>query len=238
MTGVIVQARLGSTRLPGKVLLPAAGQPLLGHLLERLKACQRVDAVIVATTSESRDEAIVEYCNSLNIPVYRGSEQDVLDRYYRAAREFGIQTVVRVTSDCPLIDPSLIDEQLLFFRDRSNAFDLMTNRHPLTYPDGLDFDIIPAASLSYVWRHASDPRHREHTVPYFWDMGLRVYNFEDPRNLFAKHRWTLDYPEDYQLIRTIIEDLRPNKPLFGTDDILSYLEKKPELPLLNAKYIA
>jgi spore coat polysaccharide biosynthesis protein SpsF len=228
---------MGSSRLPGKVMLAAAGKPLLGHLLERLAACETLNVIAVATSDQERDDAIAKYCESIGTSVFRGSEYDVLDRYYQAARTFGLTTIVRVTSDCPLIDPALIDEQVRFFESRRSDFDLVTNRHPLTYPDGLDFDIIPIEALRLAWKNATQSAHREHTVPYFWDSGMRVHNFVDPRNLFLKHRWTLDYPEDYQLISTILDAVYSSDRRFTTAEILEFLEQNPTLPTLNAHYI-
>ncbi|HEX7363465.1 MAG TPA: glycosyltransferase family protein [Bryobacteraceae bacterium] len=237
MTGAIVQARMGSSRLPGKVMLPGAGKPLLGHLLDRLQACRQLDVVIVATSINQRDDVIADYCHSDGIPAFRGSEQDVLDRYYRAAKRFNLSTIVRVTSDCPLIDPVLIDEQLRLFRPQFQNIDLVTNRHPLTFADGLDFDIMPIASLERVWRTATEAHQREHVVPYFWESGMRVNNFEDPQKHFLQHRWTLDYPEDYELIASVLKGLSHKRPLFTTQDILDYVTLHPSLPLLNARFI-
>jgi len=235
--GAIVQARMGSTRLPGKVMLEGAGKPLLGHLLERLSYSQHLERTIVATTTSERDNVIEELCSSLGVLVYRGSEDDVLDRYYQAAKAFGLTTIVRVTSDCPLIDPWLIDEKIAFFKSKFSSYDLITNRHPLTYPDGIDFDLIPLHGLETAWRNAREALHREHVVPFFWECGLRVYNFEDPRKLFYSHRWTLDYIEDYELIKAIYSGLYKDHSKFATDDILKYLSAHPELSQINAKYL-
>jgi len=237
MTGVIVQARMGSTRLPGKVLMEAAGKPLLHHLLERLSYCRLVDEVIVATTINKRDDVIEELCRSLEIAVYRGSEDDVLDRYYQAAKAREMTCVVRVTSDCPLIDPELIDEKISIFLNKLGEYDLITNRHPLTYVDGLDFDLIPFEALEAVWRSAREPHQREHVVPFFWESGMRVYNFEDSRKLFYSHRWTLDYIEDFELIKSIYSGLYKNGEKFTTNDILEFLATRPELSKINAKYL-
>jgi spore coat polysaccharide biosynthesis protein SpsF len=234
--GAIVQARMGSTRLPGKVLKEAAGRPLLAHLLERLARARTIGRIVVATSTDPRDDEIAALCARLGVPVYRGSEGDVLDRYFRAAEEFEFEVIVRVTADCPLIDPQLVDEQVLFFLDNRGRYDLVTNRHPLTYPDGLDFDVLSREALGYAWRTATEPHHREHTVPFFWETGMRVHNFVDPENRFRHHRWTLDYPEDYELIRRIIEALHRDGEHFGTDDVLLYLEKNPKLSSLNAKH--
>lgn len=237
MIGAIIQARMGSTRLPGKVMLEAGGKPLLSHLITRVGYCRRVDRIIVATTTNERDDVIEELCRSLDVKVYRGSESDVLDRYYKAAEAHGISCVVRVTSDCPLIDPELIDEQLSYFADKLDQYDLITNRHPLTYADGLDFDVIPFEALAFVWRAATASHQREHVVPYFWETGMRVHNFEDPRRLFLTHRWTLDYVEDYELIKAIYAALYRNGHRFTTDDILKFLGANPVIPQINAKYL-
>jgi spore coat polysaccharide biosynthesis protein SpsF len=237
MTGAIVQARMASSRLPGKVMLPGVGKPLLGHLLERLNFAETLDLIVVATSDRPQDNVIEEYCKTLDIPVYRGSECDVLDRYYRAAHHFQLDSIVRITSDCPLIDPTLVDRQVRFAQSRRSDFDLVTNRHPLTYPDGLDFDIMSMEALTYAWTYATEPLHREHAVPYFWDSGMRVHNFEDPKRLYAKHRWTLDYREDYELIKAILTHFSTEQRLITTEEILSFLEINPHLSALNAKYI-
>lgn len=237
MIGAIVQARMGSTRLPGKVMLEAAGKPLLRHLLERLSYCQCLDKTIVATTTNGRDDVILDLCNSLQVEVYRGSEYDVLDRYYQVAKAVGITCIVRVTSDCPLIDPELIDDKIAFFRDKLNEYDLITNRHPLTYADGLDFDLIPLEGLDAAWRTARASHQREHVVPFFWESAMRVCNFEDPRRLFYSHRWTLDYREDYELIKSIYSALYKTGHRFTTGDILEFLAANPNLSEINAKYL-
>jgi spore coat polysaccharide biosynthesis protein SpsF len=228
---------MGSTRLPGKVLKEAAGKPLLAHLLERLARARVLDRIVVATSTDGRDDAIAALCGRVGVGVFRGSETDVLDRYFRAAEEFGLDVIVRVTADCPLIDPEIVDEMVQFFLRNRGRFDLVTNRHPLTYPDGLDFDVLSREALAHAWRTATAPHHREHTVPFFWETGMRVHNFVDPENRFRRHRWTLDYPEDYELIRRIIEALHRDGERFGTCEILAFLEKNPELSSLNAKYI-
>ena len=228
---------MGSTRLPGKVLKEAAGKPLLALLLERLARARTLDSIVVATSTDPRDDEIASLCGRLGVPVFRGSEMDVLDRYVQAAREFDFEVVVRVTADCPLIDPELVDEMVRFFLENRGRFDLVTNRHPLTYPDGLDFDVLPREALERAGREATAPHHREHAVPFFWETGMRVHNVVDPENRFRRHRWTLDYPEDYELIRRIVEALDRDGEHFGTRDILAFLEKNPELSSLNARYI-
>jgi spore coat polysaccharide biosynthesis protein SpsF len=237
VVGFVVQARMGSSRLPGKVMMPAAGKPLLGHLLDRLKKSVTADKIIVATSVSQQDNVIAEYCESSGYLVHRGSEQDVLDRYYQACVQYGVDVVVRITSDCPLIDTTLVDEMVHFYFEHQDEFDLITNRHPHTYPDGLDFDVIPIKALQHVWQNAVELRHREHTVPFFWETGMRVHNFQHPENLFARHRWTLDYREDYELIRTIYEALYREDQFITTEKILEYLDHNPRVSALNAAYV-
>ena len=238
MIAAIVQARMGSTRLPGKVLMPAAGRPLLAHLLERLARSRTVDRIVVATSGDRRDDPIVACCESLGVDTFRGSESDVLDRYYRASVLAGADLVVRVTADCPLVDPMIVDAMVRYALDHDGEADLVTNRHPLTFPDGLDLDVIPSHALARAWREATTRQQREHVIPYFWDAGLRVHNLEHPANLYLHHRWTLDYAEDYALIRHLIETLYPSHGAsFTMEDLVRQAEQDAELSRSNAQYI-
>ena len=231
--GAIVQARMGS-RLPGKVLLEAAGKTLLEHLMGRLGESRRLDFIVVATSTSAQDDCIDALCRARRFVCFRGSEQDVLDRYYQAARAFRMDVVVRITADCPLIDPDVMDEIVGRFLDARGSYDLVTNRHPLTFPDGLDVDVMSFEGLSQAWANATTPAQREHTVPYFWEAGLRVLNVEHPANLFLTHRWTLDYWEDYLLIKAVLEALdRPGRAA-RMDEILAWLAAHPEVSGLNA----
>jgi spore coat polysaccharide biosynthesis protein SpsF len=227
---------MGSTRLPGKVMMEAAGKPLLGHLMERLSLASTLDVEIVATTVNPADDVIAGYCAANRIPVFRGSEADVLDRYYQAAKAFDLSYVVRVTSDSPLADPALIDEGVAFFMKNRDRFDLVTNRHPITHADGLDFDVMSMAGLEHAWRHATEPHQREHAVPYFWEAGMRVFNMEDPRMMVFQHRWCLDYPEDYQKLREIFDHLYRPGECFTSEEIMQFLSEHPEIERLNERY--
>lgn len=235
MTAAIIQARTASTRLPGKVLLPAAGKPLLAHLIERLRFCRALDEIIVATSDQPGDEAIADLCGALGVPVFRGSEADVLDRYYRAALCYGVDTVVRICSDCPLLDPRMVDELVAVFRKRRHEFDLVTSRYPMTYPDACD--VLSFDALEHAWRSAADPFEREHVVPYFWRHELRVYNKTYPGGLSRKYRWTLDYPEDYELVRVVYAALYRAGACFGREEIVRFFEENPHVALLNSGYI-
>lgn len=238
MIGAVVQARMGSSRLPGKVLLDLAGRPALLRLVERLRRCRTLETLVVATSLEDRDDAVAALCKAHSIPVFRGDEKDVLDRYYRAATAHGLSIVVRVTADCPLVDPNLADEMVRFFIERPADFDLVTNRHPLTYPDGLDVDVLAIGGLERAWREADTPFQREHVIPFFWERGLRVHNFECPEFLFATHRWTLDYAEDYAFLRRVFEALQHGDEIFTTAEVLEYLASHPEVQQINAHRIA
>lgn len=210
---------------------------MLGHLLSRLSFSAKLEKIVVATSTKERDDPVETCGRALGVAVFRGSEADVLDRYKCAAAAHGIDIVVRVTADCPLIDPTLIDETIAFFERHAGVFDVVTNRHPLTYPDGLDFDVIPRTMLDEAWARATAPHHREHVVPFFWESGYRVHNDEDPAQGFWRHRWTLDYPEDFDLIRRILEALHRDGRLFTRHEILAFLDQHADLPRLNAKYI-
>ena len=238
MIGAVVQARMGSTRLPGKVLMPAAGKPLLAHLLERLGRARMVETMLVATSDDVRDDPVAALCSSLGVEVFRGSEHDVLDRYYQAARGAGIDLVVRITADCPLVDPAIVDAMVQYAVEHRGEFDLVTNRRPLTFPDGLDLDVIPIDALAQAWREAREPMQREHVIPWFWDTGRRLHNLEHPANLYAEHRWTLDYAEDYALIRRVIEELTPVfGSTFAMEDVLAFMADHPDVAHSNAQYI-
>jgi len=226
-----------STRLAGKVLLAAAGKPLLEHLIERLGYSTSLAAAIVATSEEPSDDPIAALCDARGIPVFRGSELDVLDRYHRAALEFRLDVVVRITADCPLADPRLVDRMVEFFLAHSPQYDLVTNRHPLTFPDGLDCDVMSAEGLAGAWQHATTPWQREHTIPYFWEAGLRVYNVEDAEHRVRRYRWTLDYWEDYLLLKQIFEALYQPGRLVTTEEIIAFLDAHPDVAALNARHL-
>ena len=222
--GAIIQARMGSSRLPGKVLMPAVEKPLLELLVERLSYSKTINEIIIATSTSLKDNVIEEFCNDRNIKCYRGSEDDVLDRYYHTAGLFELGIVVRITSDCPLIDPVLCDEIIMHFLNHKNKYDLVTNRYPLTFPDGLDIDVMPFKALRYVWEHAKTKSQREHTKPNFWESGMKVFNYESDINYFKNYRWTLDYLEDYKLISLIYKHLYvDNQFPFSWKEIISFL---------------
>jgi len=234
-----VQARTGSSRLPGKVLLPAAGKSLLAHQIERILRARLVGTVVVATTVLPEDDAIARECEGL-VPCFRGHPTDLLDRHYRVAESLGSRHVVKIPSDCPLIDSRVIDQVLAFYLAEPGCFDYVSNLHPQSFPDGNDVEVFSFEALRRAWLDASADFEREHTTPYLWDSPGRfcVGNvlWSTGQDFSRSHRWTVDYPEDYALVRGVFEALYPRKPAFGLDDVLVLLEARPELADRNAHY--
>jgi spore coat polysaccharide biosynthesis protein SpsF len=232
---IMVQARMTSTRLPGKVLMPVLGKPLLAYEIERLKQCQLADNLMVATTVNATDDPIAALCETLSVPVFRGSESDVLSRYYGAAQQVNAQTVVRVTADCPLIDPAVIDRVIQHFQTANEPLDYASNTLTRTFPRGLDTEVFSGAALAIAHREATEAAQREHVTPFFYQQPNRfkLASIEAPENL-SQHRWTVDTPEDFELIRRILETLYPQNQHFTTRDVLEVLAKNSDWAELNA----
>ena len=238
MVKTLIQARIGSTRLPGKCLKEVLGKPVLWLLCERLKFSKYIDEVIILTTEKEADDVIMDFCLKNEIRFFRGSESDVLDRYYQAAKKFNVDPIVRITSDCPLIDPQVSDSIIRYYLDESNKFDFVSNNHPPTFPDGLDTEVFSFNALEKAWMNARKPHEREHVTPYIWDQPekFRIGNVEYKEDLSMKERWTLDYEEDYQFIKTVYENLYKEGEIFLMSDILQLLKEKPEIKKINERY--
>ena len=238
-TVAIVQARMGSTRAPGKVMRCAAGQTFLAHLIERLRSAHSLMDVVVATSNLPQDDPVADEAERCGVAAFRGSEQDVLDRYYNAARQLSLDisdVVVRVTADCPLLDPRIVDALVARFNAEESTLALVTNRRPLTFPDGMDADVFTFGTLEEAWTCARLPGEREHVVPWIW-ANKPFVNVVDARNLFFSHRFTVDYPEDIELVTAILEGLyRPGDP-FSLDDLLVFVERRPELLAVNRRWL-
>ena len=237
-TLVVVQARTGSSRLPGKVLLPVAGAPVLVRMLERVLAARTRFDLVVATTGRAEDDGLAGIVRRFGARVFRGHPTDLLDRHYRAARA---DVVIKIPSDCPLIDPAAIDRVLSAFLSGPGRYDFVSNLHPPTWPDGNDVEVMTFAALEQAHRSASAPHEREHTTPYFWDRPerFRVGNvaWETGLDFSMTHRFTLDYPDDYAFVAAVYEALwRRDRPVFPLADILALLEGRPDLRETNARY--
>ena len=230
----IAQARMGSTRFPNKVMQPICGTPMIGLLLERLSKAKYIDHIILATSSDPRNEPLTEYVRSLGFEVYLGSEDDVLDRYYRAAKATGADVVVRITGDCPLIDPQLVDAVVGRFKE--NGVDYASNTMPPTYPDGLDTEVFTFKALEIAWTLAEDPRHREHVTPYIRVSKQFVRTNLAGETVYSGERWTVDEPEDFEVIRKVFEHFNPRRD-FSWLEVLALRQEHPELFAANRHLI-
>ena len=233
--GIISQVRMGSTRLPSKVLLPAAGHPLLDYHVARLH--QSGLPVILATTTESADDVLAAYAETSNLPYHRGTEADVLARYYETARKFGLDAIVRVTSDCPLVDGPLIGAAMGRYLAENNPQVYRSNAIVRTFPRGLDFEIFSMEMLAEAYTNATLPYEREHVTPYIKanpaTAGRVVFRDEVwPGGDFSRFRITLDTAEDYEVLRALIE--QHGAAELGVVDLLTLLEAHPEIMALNA----
>jgi spore coat polysaccharide biosynthesis protein SpsF len=229
----IIQARMGSTRLPGKVLLKVCGKTMLEHLLDRLKRSRGLSAIVVATSTAPQDNAIEAEVQRLKVPCFRGSEDDVLARYAGAAQKFPADAYVRITADCPLFDAQLLDRMIDRFLE--GGCDYLSNTLERTYPRGLDAEILTKPALEEANARAAKAYEREHVTPYIIEHSerFRRVSFKGEKDL-SHHRWTLDTAEDLQLIRAVYEGLYPRDPNFSTEDVLKLLAERPELAKLNA----
>lgn len=226
----ILQARMGSTRLPNKVIAEVQGKPLLAHVISRAQAIQGVDCVVVATTTAERDRPLIALARDCGVEAFAGSENDVLDRYYQAACTFGADVIVRLTADCPLLDPAVSGRVLARFAQ--GDVDYACNTQPPTFPDGLDTEVFSFAALERAWREATLTSEREHVTPYIWKNPsiFRLANVTHDTD-FSALRWTVDEPCDLEFVRAVYGYL--GAAAFGMEDVLNLLQAHPELQELN-----
>lgn len=234
----VIQARMGSSRLPGKVLKEVAGKPLLVHMLDRVLRSCRLDSVCLAIPIGSADDPIVDAINN-RVTIYRGSEEDVLSRYLIAASGEDADVVVRLTADCPLHDPEIIDDVVSAYNDRSHEVDYLSNTLTRTFPDGLDVEVFSFEALSRAEQEAVSPYHREHVTPYIYcskDKVGSLFRIAEHKGMvdFSHLRWTVDEKEDYLLVKAIYEKLYPHNPAFGWMDIVSLVTRDLRLLQLNS----
>jgi spore coat polysaccharide biosynthesis protein SpsF len=227
----IVQARMTSTRLPGKVLMEICSRPMLALLVERLKACKGIDRIVVATSVDATDDVIEGWCRDNSVDLFRGSLDDVLDRYYNAAITYGAETIVRITADCPLIDPILVDRVIEAFKGGGCAYAKSVG----SFPDGLDTEVFSFEALNAAQAGARLLSEREHVTPYIWKRPeeFPVIKIENDEDLSAM-RWTVDDPADLLFVTKIFEALYTEGKVFYMDEILEFLKKNPELLKINS----
>ena len=236
MIAAIVQARMGSTRLPGKTLADACGQPVLARLVARAERIPGVERVIIATTEKPADQAILWFAADHGLPACTGSEEDVLDRIYQAARRFHVSIIVRVSPDCPLIDPDVSGLVLSRFREAHGTVDYISNTQPQpTYPDGLDTEVFSFAALERASREARLVSEREHVTPYIWKHRDR-FQLGDPVTHdpdLSAHRWTVDTAADLEFVRAVYARLGAAAGTAGMGEVLELLRRHPELEAIN-----
>ena len=247
----IIQGRMSSSRLPGKILADVAGQPMLTRVFVRTSRAQTLSDVIFATTTDASDDPVAEYCDLSGIPFTRGSLYDVLDRYYQAAKQAKANVVVRITADCPVIDSELIDNVVNTLME--DEYDFVTNRLPppwtRTYPIGLDVEACTFKVLAKAWKEAKEPQHREHVMPYFYE-GVKLVTENrtlqtgtSPRGFniallhhttdFGDYRWTVDTPEDLEFIRQVYSRFN-GRDDFSWKEVLNLVHDEPDLMKINA----
>lgn len=229
----VVQARMSSRRLPGKVLEPILGRPMLLHQLDRARRATLLDRLIVATSTDDSDDDVVRMCRDSGYDCERGSLHDVLDRFWQIASKDGAEHVVRLTGDCPLTDPEIID--LVVDAHLTDGADYTSNTRPRsTWPDGLDVEVVRAGALEQAWREAVTPSDREHVLPFVWSrperFRLKAVNGEMD---LGHWRWSVDEPSDFQLVEAIFAALYPRNPMFGFHDIQNLLRQKELNPRLD-----
>lgn len=232
---LIIQARTGSSRLPNKVLKELCGKPMLQHIVERTRYSKRVSHILVATTIREEDKEIEKLCGEIGIDCFRGSENDVLDRYYQAARSYNTINVIRITADCPFIDPEIIDQIIQVHED--GGYDYTSNTLVETYPDGLDTEVFKFSALQKAWEKAELASEREHVTPYIkFKDDFQRFSVERSPSL-AEKRWTVDTDVDFEVVTQIYNALYGKKDIFLMDDILNFLNNNRQLEAMNADII-
>ena len=231
---------MSSSRLPGKVMLPLAGNPLILRMYERVAFSKYAGKIVIAVTTDESDNELALLCQKNHLEVFRGSALDLLDRHFKAAKKFDAEAVIKIPSDCPLIDPDIIDKVILYYINNSDKFDYVSNLHPPSYPDGNDVEIMNYKTLEYAWINAKKDFEREHTTPFMWENPdkFRIGNvlWETGLEFSMTHRLTIDYKEDYEFINRVYDELYKQNPRFGLNDILLLLRQKPEIKKINEMY--
>ena len=236
-TIIYIQCRTGSTRFPGKILSEVKGKPYLERLFKRIRSTNNVDEVVIITTDLVEDNVIEDICLKIKAPFFRGNQNDLLDRHYKANQIFKGDYVAKVPSDCPFSDPD-INQNVISVIKSSSYIEYASNYHPPTFPDGLDIEVVKSSILEEAWLQAKDDHEREHTFPYIWDNPERfnIFNLTNKLgNMFQTHRWTLDYKEDLEFVKAIYNEFNEDEAFFFRD-ILEIIQKKPEISQLNANY--
>ena len=230
MIGCIIQARMGSSRLPGKALMKSdSGKPLLYYVINQLRYCSKVKNLVIATTTNQEDDEIEKFANDNSVNIFRGKEKDVLDRYFQCAKKYSFSTIVRITADCPLIDPQIVDKVIEQFF--SENYDFATNTLMRTFPIGTDVEVFSFSALNRAWENTQLPSEREHVTPYLRkEENFKIINVENDKNI-SNLRLTVDRIEDFELIKQILNNISINP--IHLEDVLELFLRKPELIEIN-----
>jgi len=234
-TIAIIQARMGSTRLPGKAMMDILGMPMLGRVISRLKLCSLIEDIVVATTERTEDDLIEQFCQNQNTLCFRGSEMDVLGRYYQAALRYKAQTVVRITSDCPLIDPQVVDKVIAAYQKNVSHASGASNVIERSYPRGLDTEVISMDALEKSWKESQKPHHREHVTSFVYEHP-KLFKMQSVKNNedLSHFRWTVDEVDDLRFVREIYQMmLKRGQEQFFLNDIVALLKDNPDLIKIN-----
>ena len=221
---------MGSTRLHGKVMMPINGRPLIDYMIERLKHSEFIDQIVIATTDSSLDQKIVSWCKQSKVTCFKGDEDDVLKRYYQCAKQFDASIVIRMTSDCPLIDPKIIDEVIKSYLERDDV-DFSSNTVPLPclYPDGMDVEVFGIDLLERAHNEAQLPSEREHVTFFMWKTGnFKTFRL-DPMEDISQYRFTVDYPQDFEVIKAVLEQLYVKNQTFSLNDLIKFMNENLHL---------
>lgn len=235
MIGCIIQARMGSTRLPGKIMMQVDdNNPVISHVIKQLEKSKLCERIVIATTLLLEDNKVMDFAEKNKIPYFRGSADDCLDRYYQCAKSFSFSTIVRITCDNPLIDPTLLDNAVSVFKN--GDYDYVTNCKPRSFPQGTEVEVFSFNALEKAWMEAKKPSEREHVTPYFYNNPdkFKIFNITNTENI-SNLRWTVDRKEDLELVRRIISKIKKSPILMR--DILELLKSEPDLVKINSNYV-
>jgi spore coat polysaccharide biosynthesis protein SpsF len=234
MTAAIIQARTGSSRLPNKVLKELCGRPLIWHIINRIKASEKIDLIILATTENRNDDILESWALDNNVLCFRGDENNVLDRYYKAASLFSVKTIVRITADDPFKDPEIIDKVIELFEDKK--LDFANNNNPPSFPEGLDVEVFSFKALQTAWLNSKDDFEKEHVTQYFY-RNTTLFRQDCLRNNvdLSGLRWTIDTQDDWNMAEIVYNKLYPGKNIFKMADILELLKRAPHIAEINMK---
>lgn len=237
MTGIIIQARVGSSRLPGKIFMNLSGKAMLWHVIKRCQQAKLANTVVIATTTKKDDDKVEEFCKKNHVLCFRGHSNNVLTRYYKAAEKFQLDIIVRITSDCPLTDPIVIDSCVKKFSE--NKYDYVSNVNPKrTFPRGLDVEVFSFKALKKAYLEAKKPYEKEHVTPYIWENSKKEFSVGSPVKAFGiykrDYRLTVDYRDDFKLMRKVYQKFYKENKIIDAKKVILFLDNNPKIANINS----